>query len=390
MKSPQILRAWFVLLLVTPCLLSVRFLSHAAAPGDGSAQFGARRESASSFQPNRIEPLVTEVTPKAVSTQTAVAAQVVGRPAFSKIDRVRLREVFRLGDSIGDRVWPGWSKAPFAVLLVTPDYEFLMRHPKPSADFTSLGYDPLLKTDVYYRKRTYLTHFLATFPAVSGSMTSTVVVGQAENTSAKTSSRWVITVLHEHFHQLQDSQPNFYSDVNALNLARGDQTGMWMLNYAFPYERTEVQEQFAMMSKLLAAAIEAPKRERAKRLRDYLEARQKFQDMLASDDYKYFSFQFWKEGIARYTEYRVAQMAGTKYRVSKEFRELQDYQSFAEVERTTRERIFRQLEMQKLGEAKREVVYSFGAAEGLLLDQINRGWRQRYFVEKFDLRKLYP
>jgi len=73
-------------------------------------------------------------------------------------------------------------------------------------------------------------------------MISTIVVGQAENTSAKTSSSWVITVLHEHFHQLQDSQPNFYSDVNALNLARGDQTGMWMLNYAFPYERTEVQE----------------------------------------------------------------------------------------------------------------------------------------------------
>ena len=174
------------------------------------------------------------------------------------------------------------------------------------------------------------------------------MVGQAENTSAKTSTAWVITVLHEHFHQLQDSQPNFYSDVNALNLARGDQTGMWMLNYAFPYERKEVQEQFAAMSKLLAAAMEAPKRERAKRLRDYLEARQKFQQLLEPDDYKYFSFQVWKEGIARYTEYRVGQIAATKYRVSKEFRELQDYQSFAEVARTTRERIFRQLETKSL------------------------------------------
>jgi hypothetical protein len=344
MKSPQILRAWFVLLLVTPFLLSVPRFSRAA----------------------------------------------VAAPALAQIDRVRLREVFRLGDSIGDRVWLAWGKAPFAVLLVTPDYEFLMRHPTPSADFTKLGYDALLKTDVYYRKRTCPTHFLATFPAIGGSMTSTIVVGQAENTSAKTSTPWVITVLHEHFHQLQDSQPNFYSDVNALNLAHGDQTGMWMLNYGFPYERTEVQEQFATMGKLLATAIEAPKRERAERLRDYLEARQKFQEMLAPDDYNYFSFQFWKEGIARYTEYRVALMAATKYRASKEFRALQDYQTFAEVARTTRERIFRQLETQKLGEAKREVVYSFGAAEGLLLDQINPRWQRRYFVEKFDLRKLYP
>jgi hypothetical protein len=311
-------------------------------------------------------------------------------PSLSQIDRVRLREVFRLGDTIGDRIWRGWSKAPFAVLLVTPEYEFLMRHPKPSADFTKLGYDNLLKSDVYYRKRSFPPYYLATFPAVGGSMISTIVVGQAENTSVKDSSRWVITLLHEHFHQLQDSQPNFYGDVNALNLAHGDQTGMWMLNYGFPYERTEVQEQFAMMSKLLAAAIEAPKRERTQKVRAYLEARRKFQELLAPDDYKYFSFQFWKEGIARYTEYRLAQMAAAKYRVSKDFRALPDYQSFAEMAKSTRARIFKQLETQKLGEGKREVVYSFGAAEGLLLDQINPGWRRRYFVEKFELSRLFP
>jgi len=390
MKSPQILRAWFVFLLVAPSLLSVPFFSRAAAGGNASAQVSARMECASSFLPNeRAQFAAQGVSTQAVPTQ-AVPTQVVTAPALAQIDRLRLREVFRLGDSIGDRVWPSWSKAPFAVLLVTPDYEFLMRHPKPSADFANLGYDALLKQQVYYRKRVFPTHFLATFPAISGSMISVIVVGQAENTSAKTSSPWVITVLHEHFHQLQDSQPNFYSDVNALNLARGDQTGMCMLNYAFPYERKEVQDQFAKTSKLLAAATGAPKRERAQKVRDYVEARRKFQEMLASDDYKYFSFQFWKEGIARYTEYRVAQMAAAKYRVSKEFRALKDYQSFAEVAQTTREGIFRQLETQKLGETKREVVYSFGAAEGLLLDQINSGWRRHYFVEKFDLRKLYP
>jgi hypothetical protein len=62
-------------------------------------------------------------------------------PALSSIDRIRLAEAFRLGDQIGDRVWPGWKKAPFAVLLVTPETEFLIRHPKPSEDFTKTGYD---------------------------------------------------------------------------------------------------------------------------------------------------------------------------------------------------------------------------------------------------------
>lgn len=310
------------------------------------------------------------------------------KPSLRETDRVRLAEAFKLGDFVGDRVWPGWSKAPFAVLLVTSEYEFLLRHPKPSADFKKIGFDKRLKSDVYYRPRKFPKGFLATFPAISGSMISTIVVGQAENTWVKTSTPWVVTLLHEHFHQLQDSQPNFYADVNALNLSGGDQTGMWMLNYAFPYERKEVQEQFASMSKLLAAAINVTKSERAARLRDYLEARQKFRSMISADDDKYLAFQFWKEGIARYTEYHAAQLAAKNYRPSKEFRALKDYRSLQDVARATHDGIMQQLLTQKLGESKREVVYSFGAAEGLLLDKIRPGWRKRYFVEKFDLEKL--
>ena len=309
-------------------------------------------------------------------------------PSISATDRIRLAEAFRLADEIGNDVWPKWSKAPLAVLLVTPDYEFLIRHPKPSDDFAKLAYDPVLKSDVYYRKRTFPKTFLATFPAIKGSMISTIVVGQAENTWVKTSTPWVITLLHEHFHQLQDSPPNFYADVGALNLAHGDQTGMWMLNYAFPYDRKEVQDQFALMSRLLADVIRSPKAERTKKVRDYLEARRKFQSMISTDDYRYFSFQFWKEGIARYTEYQVARVAVAKYRPSKEFVGLKDYRSFADVAKTTYDGIFYQLLTQKLGESKREVVYSFGAAEGLLLDEVNPRWRRRYFKDKFDLVNL--
>ncbi|MGI8735535.1 MAG: hypothetical protein ACR2LM_19795 [Pyrinomonadaceae bacterium] len=189
---------------------------------------------------------------------------------------------------------------------------------------------------------------------------------------------------------MQDSQPNFYADVNALNLSRGDQTGMWMLNYAFPYERAEVQQQFAEMSHALAVAIKSRQASRAKRVRAYLEARRKFHQLISTDDHKYFSFQLWKEGIARYTEYQLAQLAATSYQASREFLALKDYRPFADVARELHEGILRQLQTQKLAESKREVVYSFGAAEGLLLDLINPRWRKRYFVEKFDLGKSFP
>lgn len=334
-------------------------------------------------------PIVSRMLMLVALLPTFITAFGQDKPTLSEIDRIRLAETFSVADRVGDRLWPGWSKAPFAVLLLTKDHEFLIRHPKPSADFTKLEFDKRLTSDVYFRKRQFPNNLLATFPAISGSPVSTIVVGQAELTQAKTSTPWVVILLHEHFHQLQDSQPNFYADVNALKLSGDDQSGMWMLNYPFPYQRQEVQEQFALVSKLLAAAVQAPKPQRAGKVREYLAARQKFHSTVTPADARYLSFQFWKEGIARYTEYHVARLAATNHRPSKEFTALKDYQSFADVAKETRQRILKQLTTQKLGETKREVVYPFGAAEGLLLDQIRPGWRRMYFVEKFDLAGLY-
>jgi len=42
------------------------------------------------------------------------------KPALREIDRTRLAEAFRLSDQLADELWAGWSKAPLAVLLVTP------------------------------------------------------------------------------------------------------------------------------------------------------------------------------------------------------------------------------------------------------------------------------
>jgi hypothetical protein len=324
--------------------------------------------------------------PGFVLLSPAVSAQRA--PTLPEVDRIRIAETFRLADALGNRLWPGWDKAPFAVLLVTPDHEFLLRHPRPSDDFAPAGEDALLKGKVWQRRRKHPTDFLATFPAVGG--VSTAVIGQAQNTEARTSSRWVITLLHEHFHQLQDSQPRFYADVDALGLARGDATGMWMLNYPFPYAAPEVKDHFAVMSRALARALQASHQpDFADKLAAYVEARNKFRSLLKADDYKYFAFQVWKEGIARYTEYRLAELAAAEYQPSQAFRELKDYRTFREVARDIRSRLEKELESVQLDKARRTVVYNFGAAEGLLLDHARPGWRERYFAEKFTLDKHF-
>jgi len=317
-----------------------------------------------------------------------IAAQE--KPALQNVDRVRLAEAFRLADSLSEKVWKDWTKAPFAVLLVTPEYEFLMRHPSPSADFLPLGYDSRLKADVSYRKRVFSPSFLATFPAIKGSMVPTIVVGRAEQTSAKTSTPWVVVLLHEHFHQLQYSQPTYYSDVEALNLSHGDKSGMWMLNFAFPYDKQEVQDSFHVLSGLLTKAVQSSPTQFEQSVNAYLRARSEFKQILTAEEARYIEVQFWQEGVARYTEYQIAKLASKKFKPSKQYAALPDYTSFSQAADELYERNFKQLKNQKLEMSRRDVVYPFGAAEALLLDRVNPKWKSRYFVDKFDLTKFFP
>src|SRR5262245_10698074 len=106
----------------------------------------AARASHPAMTPSR--PLLASAAILILSTPTVSAADA---PALREADRVRLAEAFRIGDALASRVWQGWNKAPFAVLLVTPDREFLIRHPRPSPEFTPLGHDALLDADVYVR-----------------------------------------------------------------------------------------------------------------------------------------------------------------------------------------------------------------------------------------------
>src|SRR5260221_13789943 len=86
-------------------------------------------------------------------------------PKLNDTHRERMAEAFRLADALGNKVWAEWDKAPFAVLLVTAEHEFLLRHPKPSDDFTLLGDDTVLKSKVWSRRRKFSPELLATFPA---------------------------------------------------------------------------------------------------------------------------------------------------------------------------------------------------------------------------------
>ena len=112
-------------------------------------------------------------------------------PKLAEQDRIRLAETYRLADSLGDQLWSGWKEIPFPVLLVTGDTEFLIRHAHPDSSFTFSGYDSLLKSKIYSRPRVFPPSLLASFPFDD---LPTTVIGQAENTDAKQSTKllWLL------------------------------------------------------------------------------------------------------------------------------------------------------------------------------------------------------
>src|SRR2546426_10031760 len=92
----------------------------------------------------------------------------------------------------------------------------MMRRPPRSPLFPSTTLFRSLEGAVSARKRVSPPALLATFPAVTG--VTTIVIGEPTNTG-KTSTEWVLTVLHEHFHQLEYSHPGYYAGVDSLRLS---------------------------------------------------------------------------------------------------------------------------------------------------------------------------
>lgn len=296
-------------------------------------------------------------------------------------DAVRIAEFYCLAAQIENRIWPDWSRVPTPLLLVTDEAEFLTHDPTPPKDFILVG------NGVFARPRHYRLDLQATFPAFG--QPATVVIGEPQNTDAKRSTPWVIVAMHEHFHQLQWAQPGYIDAMNQLGLSGGDTTGMWMLNYPFPYDRPEVVQSFSELRDLLLKAVAQNDDEKFKKAAaEYLAQRKKVFAQLSTNDHKYLSFQLWQEGIARYTQIKAAE-AAANYRPTAEYAALPDYESFADYAPRPRADTLDELRKGDIGKMKRVFIYPFGAAEGLLLDRLNPDWKSEYFKYPLSTDQLF-
>ena len=316
------------------------------------------------------------------AARAPAAAQAASRIHLPPSDRVRLAEASRLASQLTEQLWPGWGRPPLQLLLVTDSAEFLLGHPRLVADFAPLGFDSLLGREVWTRARRFPPTLLATFPAVDG--VPTIVIGPAERTG-KSSVAWVLTVLHEHFHQWQYSQPDYYPGVARLDLAHGDTTGQWMLEYPFPYDSALSQRGIRRLATALLRALDAASSERQQALKDVIAARDALRRGLRAADYRYFEFQLWQEGVARYIEYAAAGAAAKLGPPAAEFRSLPDYEPYRAAGDSMRRSLRRQLEQLDLGKQRRVAFYPIGAALALLLDGTRSDWKSTYTRHPFVL-----
>jgi hypothetical protein len=304
---------------------------------------------------------------------------------LSTADRARLAEASSLIAELGNRLWPDWPGAPFALLLVTDSTEYLMGHPRPTPDFAREVYDSMLRMQIWSRPRVFAPTLLATFPAVGG--LPTVVVGTAERTG-KSSSGWVLTLLHEHFHQRQYSLPDYYQRSARLDLAAGDSSGGWMLNYPFPYDSAPVQVATREFARALGRALDAGPGTRDRAVAAVIRARTALAKHLTSAENRYFEFQLWQEGIARFIEYKATQLASDGHQPGAAYTALEDYESYKVLAERNRTTLRRELSNIDLGEDRRISFYPIGAALGQLLDLVNPRWQQRYRAEPFEVSSL--
>jgi len=276
-------------------------------------------------------------------------------------------------DQYGDSIWKNISKTPLRILLITDSLEYLFNHNNPDKSFELFKYDSLLKTNIYVRSRRFPPFLRATFPAVNGE--DCIVVGDPENTN-KSNEDWIIMLLHEHFHLYQGSIPLYKKNIAELAQKIANNSENWMLDYDFPYADTTINNLFKKYSSSIYETHSHLCKENIKDKMDYnLIIQKEIQNYLTPNDYSYFQFQIWQEGIATYTEYKYLYALNL---IDKYF-EKNYALNFTLKHEDLLKAYSKNLLNADLQKNKRNLFYSIGLLKGIIKDETNPDWKTDYF-----------
>lgn len=285
--------------------------------------------------------------------------------------RALIHQAMVLVDGVGERVWPGFRRAPFQVDLIEPDREFLFCRARENG-FQPLGRDPVTGCPVQSRDRVLAPDLSASFSALGG---APVIAMGTPKALENDPLHWVFTVVHEDFHQFQSVIPGYAEHVRAIKPS--DAIGDWMLSYPFPYADEKVGAAFEVMSASADAFLKASTVASARSaIRAYVMARRQARRLVPDADWRYYEFQVGQEGVARWTEMAIARAAGAND---------PDLAALAVDQRKALSVSLDAIHRQGLKMWKRSAFYVFGAIEAEMLEAAKPDWKSVYLKDPFSL-----
>jgi len=304
-------------------------------------------------------------------------------PATAFADPVLMGEARKTLTAYGNQLWPRFSVKDFPIIIVDHQHDRFYCAKKSPIGFTLFSIDADTNCRIDIREAgQFSPNIRATFP-FAGSK-AVAVVG-AHGIVESNSAAWIATLLHENFHQYQMNWNGYYNGLTALDLADGDDSGMWALNYPFAYDDPQVITMIQNNSIDLVMVLTEPDKTIRKELAlQYAANRANRLSILNDADRRYLEFQLWQEGVARYTELALAEFASSGTHTS-----LGLDHDFAALASNLRNRILQTLNEGKLSQHKRVYFYSLGAAEALVLDEIDHNWRDNYFENGFSMAGFF-
>jgi hypothetical protein len=301
-------------------------------------------------------------------------------PTLSLPERVIIGEAYNLWSSRIDSIWPGASKINTPFVYVGEEWEYAIGFPAALNGFMDSG-ERLRERTVQVRARTLDRTLSASFP-LEGS--PAVVIGSPE-ALGKSAGEWVITAGHEMFHVYQAAMGGYEKTASLEIGPRDDST--WQLGFPFPYMDQEIMKLIHLQGYLLwLASVNTNPAESRYQIGTAVEAAQMYKARLTKGTsgekaYRYSEFQEWNEGVAVYTEFRLAEIAAhDKYEPTQAYTSLAGFQSYQDLWGRTYEA--RPFLAKHAGRAakNRNAFYHLGMGKALSLDRLSSTWKEKYFV----------
>ncbi len=297
-------------------------------------------------------------------------SQTTKIPTLQKEDIEVIKEAYNLLKTKGDKVWKGWSDINIPFIYKKNNYQYWINFPIHKVEGKFIG--KIGNMDIYgtYNK----SDSVISAASMDRNGIQAVVLSSPEQ-SEMTKEEWIITAIHEMFHVFQFQQDKILQEkIHSLGISYGKDAS-WMLDYPFPYSDKSLQTISHMEGYLLFKINKYDSLRETMYdcflLKDVLSLYKKYINTIygSEGNYKYSVFQQSIEGVAKYTEIKMAKIAATDYiPLSPNIHFTDTYTNQIYV-----------IKHCGKGTSGRLTFYYLGLGECLVLDKINPNWKNIYF-----------